>query len=167
MPNREQLERWLSSEEADQDDTADTAFGHLFAAMPQIEPGAEFVRRTVEGVWRLRARRRRAIAFAWAASVVIAAAGCVAGYMVAVPACVWMVKISVLVTSHAAPWLIAYATEGMNLWSVIARTGGHVAAAFATPPRAGALVGVELVGIVTFFALQRLVGFERRGEMPV
>jgi hypothetical protein len=171
MPNREQLERWLSSEEAEQDaaadDAADAAFAHLFAAMPQIEPGAEFVQRTVAGVWRLRARRRRAVAFAWAASVVIAAAGCVAGYVVAVPVCVWMVKTGVLVTSHAAPWLIAYATVAIGWWSTLGHVGSVIASALITPARASAVVGVELVGLVAFFALQRIAGAGRFGDAQV
>ena len=167
MPEREELERWLFSEATGQDEAADAAFAHLFAALPKVDPGARFVQRTVAEVWRGRARRRRAAALGWAAAVVIAAAGCVAGYVAAAPVAAWMVKAGVLVMLHAMPWLFAYATEAMNLWWAIVRIGSHVATALATPPRAAALVGVELVGILAFFALQRLVGFERRGEVQI
>jgi hypothetical protein len=93
--------------------------------------------------------------------------GSLAGYMAAEPAGAWAVKSGVLVMSHAMPWLVAYATEAMNLWLIVARIGSHIAAAIATPPRAAALVGVELVGIFAFFALQRLVRLELRGEAHV
>jgi hypothetical protein len=171
MPDREQLERWLLSEEAGHDDAADAAFAHLFAAVPKVEPGAEFVQRTFAAVWRVRARRRRVAmlvtALAWAAAVVVSAAGSLAVYMAAVPAGAWAVKTGVLVMSHGMPWLFAYATEAVNLSWAIARIGSQIAGAIVTPPRAAALVGVELVGLSAFFALRRLVGFEVRGEMQV
>jgi hypothetical protein len=165
MPDREELERWLLSEEAGQDDAADAAFAHLFAAVPKVEPGAEFVQRTFAEVWRLRARRRRVAALAWAAAIVVTAAGSLAAYVAAAPAGAWAVKSGVLAMSHGMPWVFAYATEAVNLWWAVARIGSDIAGAIATPPRAAALMGVELVGISAFFALQRLVGFERRGEM--
>lgn len=167
MPDREQLERWLLSEDEGQDDAADQAFAHLFAAVPKVEAGPAFVQRTVAEVWRRRARRRRILALGWAAAVIAAAGGVAVASVAAAPASAWAVKTGVRLLSHAGPWLIAYATEAMNLWSVVARIGGHVAAALATPPRAAAIVGVELVGILAFFALQRLVGFEPRGEAQI
>lgn len=167
MPDRTELERWLFSEETGQEEAADAAFAHLFAAVPKVEAGAEFTERTLGRIWRARERRRRIAALGWAAAIVITAAGSLAGYVAAEPAGAWAVKSGVLVISRAMPWLLAYATEMMNLWLVLARIGSHVAAAIATPPRAAALVGVELVGIFAFFALQRLVRLELRGEAQI
>jgi hypothetical protein len=167
MQDREQLERWLASEATGQEDAADAAFAHLFAAVPKVEPGAEFVDRTTARVWGERTRRRRVAVLGWAAAVVLAAAGSLAGYLAAAPVSAWAVKTGVQVMSHAMPWLVAYATEAMTLWWVAARVGNHIAIAIATPPRAAALVAVELVGIFAFFALQRLVRLELRGEAHV
>jgi hypothetical protein len=167
MPDREQLERWLASEATEQEDAADAAFAYLFAALPKVEPRAEFVERTAARVWGERIRRRRVAVFGWAAAVVVTAAGSLLGYAAAAPASAWAVKTGVRVMSHAMPWLVAYATEAMNLWWVAARVGNHIAVAIATPPRAAALVAVELVGIFAFFALQRLVRLELRGEAHV
>ncbi len=167
MQDREQLERWLASEATEQDDAADAAFAHLFAAVPKVEPRAEFVERTAARVWGERMRRRRVAVFGWAAAVVIATAGSLVGYAAAAPASAWAVKTGVRVMSDAMPWLVAYATEAINLWWVAARVGNHIAVAIATPPRAAALVAVELVGIFAFFALQRLVRLELRGEAHV
>jgi hypothetical protein len=167
MPHREQLERWLSSEESGEPEIADAAFAHLFGAVPKIEPRADFVPSTVAAISRMRARRRRMRSLAWAAMVVLALGGAVVASLAAAPATTWAVKTGVTILSHGMPWLIAYATEAVNLWWVIARLGTHLTAALATLPRAAALVGVELVGIFAFFALQRLVRFERRGEMTV
>ena len=167
MQDREQLERWLASEAAGQEDAADAAFAHLFAAVPKVEPRAEFVELTAARVWAERARRRRFAVLGWAAAVVIAAAGSLAGYAAAAPAGAWAIKTGIQLMSHAMPWLFAYATEAMNLWWVAARVGNHLALAIATPPRAAGLVAVELVGIFAFFALQRLVRLELRGEAHV
>jgi hypothetical protein len=60
---------------------------------------------------------------------------------------------------------VAYATEAMNLWWAIAGIAAAVGNALATPPTAGAIVGAELIGILAFFALQRLVAAGRPGEM--
>ena len=47
----------------------------------------------------------------------------------------------------------------MNLWWTIVGIASAVTdSALATPPRRGAIVGVELVGIFAFFALQRIAG---------
>ena len=167
MQDRAQLERWLASEATEQDDAADAAFAHLFAALPKVEPRGDFVIRTTARVWGARTRRRRVAVFGWAAAVVVAAAGSLAGYAAAAPASAWAVKTGVQVMSHTMPWLVAYATEAMNLWWVAARVGNHIAVAIAAPPRAAALVAVELVGMVAFFALQRLVRLELRGEAQV
>ena len=135
--------------------------------MPRVEPRAEFVERTAARVWADRTRRRRVAVFGWAAAVFIAVAGSLAGYAAAAPAGTWAVKTGVQLVSHAMPWLVAYATEAMHLWWVAASVGNHIAVAIAAPPRAAVLVAVELVGIFAFFALQRLVRLELRGEAHV
>ena len=169
MPDREHLERWLLSEKAEQDDAADTAFAQVFAAVSKVEPGADFVERTVGVAWRLRAARRRALALAWAAAVVIAAAGGATTYLAAPFVGAWALKTVAFAIGRGFPWLIAYTAVAMDWWWTVARIGSHVAEAIATPPRAAALVGVELVGILAFFALQKLVvvGAEHRGEARI
>ena len=46
MPDRKELERWLFSEKTGPEEAAEAAFARVFAAVPKIEPGAEFAERT-------------------------------------------------------------------------------------------------------------------------
>jgi hypothetical protein len=176
LPSREQLERWLASEAASRsddaadeagDEAADAAFAHLFAAMPRIEPRAAFAEQTMTAVLRWRTRRRRLIAFAWAATLGTMVSGLIAAWLLGPSIAPAAVKPLALGLSRATPWLVAYATEAMNLWWAIAGVATAIANALATPPRAGALVAAELVGILAFFALQRLVAAEHAGEMEI
>jgi hypothetical protein len=167
MPDREQLERWLFSEEAGQDDAADAAFAHLFAAVPRVEPGPGFIDRTATEAWRLRARRRRMGALAWAASLAIAAFGFLVAYAWAPYLGPRAIKTIAFVTGHSVAWLVAYTTVALDWWWMVARIGGQIAEVIATPGHATALVGVELIGILAFFALQRLVSAERLGDARI
>jgi hypothetical protein len=187
MPSREQLERWLAIEAAGQDDAADavaddlsddpaddpaddaadTAFAHLFAAMPQIEPGAEFVERTVTEVWRMRARHRRILALGWAATIVLVVAGAVTAYVASPRIATSFIKALVFASGRGVPWLVAYTAVAMDWWWTLARVGGAVASELVTPARIVAIVGIELVGILAFFALQRIAGAERLGDAHV
>ena len=166
MQDREHLERWLT-DESTEDDAADAALAHLFAAVPKVEPRADFVERTIARVWNERARRRRVAVGGWAAAAIVVAAGSVAGYAAAAPASAWAVRTAVQVLSYAMPWLVAYGTEAMSLWRVAALVGNHIAMALATPPRAAALIAVEILGILAFVALRRLIRLELRGEAQV
>ena len=70
-------------------------------------------------------------------------------------------------SGHAVPWLIAYATVAMDWWWTLAHVGGVIASALMTPARVVAIFGVELFGILAFFALQRIAGAGRLGDAQV
>src|SRR5690349_22173516 len=74
--DRKQLDAWLMAEQGGEDDAADAALAHLFAAVPKMQPRTAFVEHTVITAWRWRARRRRLVAGAWAAvaALIIASA---------------------------------------------------------------------------------------------
>ena len=167
MQDREQLERWLASEATGQEDAADAAFAHLFAAVPKVEPGADFVQRTVTEVWRVRARHRRILALGWAATIILVVAGAVTAYFGSPRLATSVIKALAFASSRSVPWLVAYTTVAMDWWWTLARVGGAVASALITPARVAAIVGVELFGILAFFALQRIAGAERLGDAHV
>ena len=167
MPDRTQLERWLEAERREQDDAADEAFLTVFASMPRIQPSAAFADQTMTAVLRWRARRRRLIAFAWAAAIFVVVAGGAAALLLGPTFAPSVVKPLALGLSRATPWLIAYAAEAMNLWWAIAGLAVAIGNALATPPTATAIVAAELLGIFAFFALQRLVAAERTGDMEI
>jgi hypothetical protein len=167
MADRTHLERWLGAEESGQDDAADEALVHLFAAIPKVEPTPAFVQQAVAAAWQWRARRRRLVVSAWAAMLVLVLAGVAIAYFASPRLATAGVKALAFASSHAVPWLVAYATVAMNWWWTLAHVGGVVASALVTPARAAAVVGVELFGILAFFALQRIAGAGRLGDAQV
>ena len=65
------------------------------------------------------------------------------------------------------PWLVAYASVALHGWLTLGHVGAVVAGTLMTPGRVAALVGVELVGILAFYALWRVAGAERLGDVQV
>jgi len=165
--DRRLLERWLAAEEGGQDDAADAEFATLFAAVRKVEPTPDFVEQTVTAAWRWRVRRRRLVMLGSAAAILLVAGAAMVGYGVAPQLATSMIKALALVSGRAVPWLVAYATVAVDWWWTVGRVGGVVAAALITPARVVAVVGVELVGILAFYALQRIAGAERLGDAQV
>ena len=165
--DRKQLEHWLAAEEDGHDEAADAAFGHLFAAVPRIEPTPRFVEQAVTGALRWRARRRLLIAFAWAALVVLIATGVVTAYYASPRLAAAAIAGLTFASGHVIPWLVAYTKVAIEWWWTIGRVGTVVVSAVMTPARAVAIVGVELVGILALFALLRVAGAGRLGDAQV
>jgi len=165
--DRQQLERWLTEEEQGHDDAADAAFAQLFTAIPRIEPQPAFVEQAVTAAWQWRARRRRLVAFGWAAASVLVAAVALAIYLASPSLAPAFIKTLAFVTGRAVPWFVSYATVAMNSWLTPVHVGSVIASALVTPARAAALVGVELFGILAFYALQRIAGAGRFGDAQV
>jgi hypothetical protein len=73
--------------------------------------------------------------------------------------------------SNAVVSVIVAATTAVNWWFATARAGSAVAGIMATPQSAVALLGIELVGIVALYMLQRLlrseIGFRGQGTLCV
>ena len=55
----------------------------------------------------------------------------------------------------------------MSWWLTLGHVGGVIASALITPGRVVAVVGVELFGLLAFYALQRIAGAERLGDAQV
>ena len=162
--DRRHLERWLTEEDAGHEDAAEAAFVQLFLSMPRVEPSPAFVDAAVTAAWRWRARRRRLLMGAWAAALVLVVTGAVIAFAGAPQIATGLVKGAALTSSRLLPWLVAYTTVAMDSWWTLARVGGVIAAALVTPARAIAIVGFELVGLLAFYALQRVAGARRLGD---
>src|SRR4051812_43420782 len=165
--DRTQLERWFAEEASGHDDAADAAFADVFAGVPRIQPSPAFVNQTVTAAWRWRARRRRLVAFAWAATIVLVIAGMAVAFFGAPRLATSVIKAMAFASGRAVPWLVAYTTVAMGWWWTLGHVGGVIASAVMTPARVVAVVGVELVGILAFYALQRIAGAERFGDAQV
>jgi hypothetical protein len=165
--DRKQLERWLADEERGHEEAADAAFAQLIAAVPRIEPRPAFIGQAVTAAWQWRARRRRLVVVGWAAASVLVAAGALAAYLASPSLAPVFIKALAFVSGHAVPWFVSYTTVAMNSWFTLLHVGSVIASALMTPARTAALVGVELFGLLAFFALQRIAGVGRFGDAQV
>jgi hypothetical protein len=165
--DRKQLDAWLMAEHGGEEDAADAALAHLFAAVPKVQPQSAFVEQTVMTAWRWRARRRRLLAGAWTAAATLILAGAAIAYSASPLLGGSAVKAIAFVTGHTVPWLIAYASVALHGWLTLGHVGAVVASALITPGRVAAVVGVELLGILAFYALHRIASAERLGDAQV
>ena len=164
---RNQLDAWLTAEQGGDEDAAEAALAHLFAAVPKVQPRSVFVEEVVTTAWRWRARRRRLLTVAWtaAAALVLAAAGI--AYFAYPLLGGSVAKAIAYLSGHTVPWLIAYASVALHGWLTLGHVGAVIAAALITPGRVAAVVGVELLGILAFYALHRIASAERLGDAQV
>jgi hypothetical protein len=165
--NRKELDAWLMAEQGGEDDTAEAAFAHVFAAVPRVEPSSMFVQHAVSAAWRWRARRRRLLAVTWTVAVALVVAAASTAYLAWPIVAGSAVKSIAFISGHIVPWLVAYATVALRGWLTLGHVGAVIAGALMTPERVAALVGVELVGILAFYALQRIAGSARFGDAQV
>jgi hypothetical protein len=166
---RKQLDAWLRAEEGGDEDAADAALAHLFAAVPKLQPRSVFVEQVVATTWRWRARRRTLVAVAWsaAAAAALVVAGSVIAYFASPLLGGSIGKAIAYLSGHTVPWLIAYASVALHGWLTLGHVGAVVVAALMTPGRVAAVVGVELLGILAFYALHRIASAERFGDAQV
>ena len=165
--DRKQLARWLAEEASGHDDAADAAFAHLFTAVPKVQPNPAFVGQAVTAAWRWRTRRRRLVACAWAATILLVVVGVALAFVGAPRLATSGIKAMAFFSGRAVPWLVAYTTVAMGWWWTLGHVGNVIASALITPARVVAVVGVELVGILAFYALQRVAGAGRLGDAQV
>lgn len=164
---RKELEAWLSAEDRGDDVAADAAFTHLFAGLPRVEPRPSFVNEAVTAALTWRVRRRRRLAIAWATAAVLLVAVAATAYFASPLLARGAVKTIALVSGRLVPWLVAYASVALHGWLTLGHVGAVIADALMTPGRVAAVVGVELVGLLAFYALHRLAGAERLGDAQV
>jgi hypothetical protein len=164
---RKQLDAWLKAEHGGEEDAADAALAHLFAAVPKVQPRSVFVEQAVIAAWRWRARRRWVLVVAWTAAAALIVAAAVTVFSASPLLGRSLVKGVAFLSGRIVPWLIAYASVALHGWLTLGHVGAVIAAALITPGRAVAVVGVELLGIAAFYALHRIAGAERLGDAQV
>ena len=165
--DRKQLDAWLKAEQRGEEDVADAALAHLFAAVPKVQPRSGFVEQAFIGAWRWRARRRWMLRAAWTAAAALIVAVAVTVFFASPLLGRSLVKGVAYVSGHIVPWLIAYASVALHGWLTLGHVGAVIAAALITPGRVAAIVGVELLGIAAFYALHRIASAERLGDAQV
>ena len=164
---RKQLDAWLKAEQGGEEDAADAALAHLFSAVPKVQPRSAFVEQAVVAAWRWRARRRWVLVGAWTAAAALIVAAAVTVFSASPLLGRSLVKAIAFLSGHAVPWLFTYASVALHGWLTLGHVGAVIAAALVTPARVAAVVGVELLGILAFYALHRIASAERLGDAQV
>jgi len=165
--DRNELDAWLLAEECGDEDAADAAFAHVFSAVPKVEPRSMFVEEVVSAAWAWRARRRRRMALSWTTAAVLVGGTVASASLASAVLTRTVVQVVAFVSGHMVPWLVAYASVALHGWLTFGHVGAVIAGTLMTPGRVAALVGVELVGILAFYALWRVAGAERLGDVQV
>jgi hypothetical protein len=165
--DRRELDAWLMAEEGGDEEAADAAFAHVFSAVPKVEPRPMFVDHVVSATWAWRARRRRQLALRWTTAAVLVVVAAASAFLASAVLTGTVVKVVAFVSGHVVPWLVAYASVALHGWLTLGHVGAVIAGTLMTPGRVAALVGVELVGILAFYALWRVAGAERLGDVQV
>jgi len=164
---RRELDAWLLAEDGGDEEAADAAFSQVFSAVPKVEPSPMFVEQALNASWAWRARRRRRLALSWSAAAVLAVVAAASLVLASAVFTRTVVQVVAFVSGHMVPWLVAYASVAVHGWLTLGHVGAVVAGTLVTPGRVAALVGVELVGILAFYALWRVAGAERLGDVQV
>lgn len=155
---RTETENWLASEAHGHDEVADAAFGHVFRALPTVEPSPGFVARAVEAASLAHARRRRVVrVMAAAAASLLAAAAATVLYVVLATIGGWLLTTTAAAASGAVLSLVAAALTIVEWWAATADAGSTIAAVVANPYSLGALVAIELVAAAALYTLHRLL----------
>lgn len=163
------LDRWFAAEAANDDQEAEAAFGALLASVPRLTPGAGFTERVLWAALPAPAPARRGFLAVWGWKVATLGALVLAGFSAALlPLARWLpveapsfgtvVKGWASALAWAAEWLDA----GIAAWGFLARIGGALGTAAATPEIASALLATALVGGLALYSLNHLLAIERR-----
>ena len=166
---RTHAEQWLSTERQGLDDAqADAAFAAVFAALPAVEPSADFARRATEAAWVARRRRRWAIAagILVAPVLLVAMTGAAAYVIFGIAAGGWLVTTAVMAAVGSAVSVLATVATGLQWWLATAQAGNTVADVVALPQSVAALFMVTMVGVIALFALHRLLQSEPKLRGP-
>ena len=120
MPNERE---WLQAEQNGQDALAETMFARVVADMPSVQPGADFVGRTVQVAWRARARRRMVVRFASIAAALLIGIATLGSMYELSALAVGLAARGTVAFSHGLVWLLASASQGAKWWWIAERIG--------------------------------------------
>ena len=161
----EDVKRWLAREEQGDEQGAESAFAHLLAAVPRIEPLPGFSERVGAAVWRSRQRQRLMARAARAAALLLALSGGVAAsWMALVSVGPWLLTSGAAMASGSLVGIVAGvvagavggAVAGLEWWAAGARVAIVMGETLAYRETAGALLAVEVVGAIALYALHQL-----------
>lgn len=161
-----ELDRWLRSEATD-DVRAEEAFDALMRAVPRMAPRSGFAERVLWAVQPAPAPRVTVPAWGWKAAAAVSMA--LAGVTIALIPLVRFLPVEIprvndvfTTWARAVSWVAGLVDAGLEFWSLLARVGGAIGLAMATPEAAMALAALVMVSSVALYTLNQLLTFERR-----
>jgi len=156
------VERWLASEARGDEQEAESAFSHLAASVPRIEPLPGFGERAQAAAWRSR-RRRLVMAQAARIAVLLLAVsgGLAASWAALLYAGPWVLVSGAAMVSGSLVGIVGGVVAGLEWWAAGARVVDVVGETLAYREPAGALLAVEVVGAVALYALHHLTRSRR------
>ena len=153
----EELDRWLAHEEQGDEQGAESAFAHLLAAVPRVEPLPGFSERVGAVVWRSRLRQRAMARAARAAALLLVVSGGVAASWLALLfAGPWLLTSGAAMATGSLMGVVTGAVIGLEWWAAGARVAVVIGETLAYRETAGALLAVEVVGAFALYALHHL-----------
>lgn len=165
------VERWLAAERTGDEPAADVALALVFQALPAVEPPAGLTARVVAAARRATVRAdRRALRPGWRrpAQVVGGAAAAGGGLYL-----LWRLLLPLIIDAFVRGvtwlldgvlWVSVSLSAGLDFWTLLARAGHWIGVAITTPRVAVTLVGVEVVGGLALYAVQRILASEKESS---
>ena len=153
----EDVARWLAREARGDEHGAESAFAHLLAAVPRIEPLPGFRERAGAAAGRSRQRQRVRARAVRAAALLLAASGGVAAFWMALrSAGPWLLTSGAVMASDSLVGIVKGSVAGLEWWTAGARVAVVIGETLAYRETAGALLAVEIVGGIALYALHQL-----------
>ena len=164
-----EMEAWLAAETAGDEAAAEAAFGALFATLPHLHPTPGFAERVVRAA--LPEPARAPVMEVWGGRLALGASLALAGLAVALLPMLRALPVDppgltalLQGANDALAWMGGRLVAGFALWDVLARVGGAVSVAVATPQAASALLGSATLSGLALYTLDRMLTLERRNS---
>jgi hypothetical protein len=157
--------RWLAADQAERDREAEAEFGTVIRGRRALVPSANLEARIWQATRWVRLYRQglilaRRVGVATATLGAIAA-GLYIGATLLLPFAVQTLVRLVAGLVRGFVWITLAFTEGIDTWSLLAELGRAIADAIATPEATIALIVIELLGVLAFHALNRVLAREK------
>lgn len=158
-------DRWLTADQAGREVEADAEFGTVLRARANLAPSANLEARIWQATRWVRLRRQALIlarrAGVAAATVVGVAAGLYFGVTLLIPIAVQSLVRGIAWLVRGFVWTTLAFTEGLDTWSLLAQLGRALGDAIATPEVTAALIIIQLIGVLAFHLLNRVLAREK------
>ncbi|HEY7444229.1 MAG TPA: hypothetical protein VH701_17495 [Vicinamibacterales bacterium] len=157
--------RWLAADQAGRDMEAEAEFGALLRARTTTVPSATLEARIWQATRWVRVRNKVLILARRfglpAATVVAGAAGLYYSVTLVLPLVAQALVRGIAWLVRGFVWVTLAFTEGIDTWSLLAQLGRALGDAIATPEVTAALIIIQLIGILAFHLLNRVLAREK------